>query len=302
MAAKGGSRLVIYAALTGNALIAATKFAAALYTGSSAMLSEGVHSVVDTGNQLLMLHGLRKAERPPDEAHPLGYGREVYFWSFIVALLVFAVGAGVSLYQGIEHIRHPVPAQNITVNYVVIGLSMIFEGVAWVFALRHFQREKGRLGYLAAVRRSKDPTVFTVLFEDSAALLGLLVAFVAISAAHYFDMPVLDGIGSLGIGLILAVTAMFLAIECKGLLLGEPALPAVRDRIRKTAEADRDVIAVVDVLTVQLGPHDVVAAIDVAFRDDMTTPDIETCVKRIETAIRGNAEEVSSVFIRPRSP
>ena len=302
MAAQGGSRLVIYAALTGNALIAATKFAAAFFTGSSAMLSEGVHSVVDTGNQLLMLHGLRKSAQPPDEAHPLGYGREVYFWSFIVALLVFAVGAGVSFYEGIVHISHPVAAENIGVNYIVIGLSMIFEGVAWFFALRHFRREKGRHGYIAAVRRSKDPTVFTVLFEDSAALLGLLIAFTAISAAHLLEMPVLDGIGSIGIGMVLAATAIFLAIESKGLLIGEQALPSVRRRIREIADADRDVVGVVEVLTVQLGPEDIVAAIDVEFADNLATPELETCVARIEASIREHVPDVSSVFVRPRSP
>lgn len=301
MAAQGGSRTVIYAALAGNALIAATKFTAALFTGSSAMLSEGVHSVVDTGNQLLMLHGLRKAASPPDETHPLGYGREVYFWSFVVALLVFAVGAGVSLYEGIVHLRHPVAAENITINYVVIGLSAVFEGSAWFFALRHFRREKGRQSYLAAVRRSKDPTTFTVLFEDSAALLGLLIAFLAITAAHVFDMPILDGIGSIGIAFVLAATAIFLAIESKGLLIGEQALPAVRRRISELAASDRDVAGVVDILTVHLGPSDVVAAIDVEFHDELRTPEIEASVNRIQENVRSELQQVSSVFIRPRS-
>ncbi|WP_416799240.1 cation diffusion facilitator family transporter [Ciceribacter azotifigens] len=301
MAAQGGSRTVIYAALAGNALIAATKFTAALFTGSSAMLSEGVHSVVDTGNQVLMLHGLRKAASPPDETHPLGYGREVYFWSFVVALLVFAVGAGVSFYEGIVHLRHPAPAQNIAINYVVIGQSAVFEGSAWFFALRHFRHEKGHQSYLAAVRRSKDPTTFTVLFEDSAALLGLVIAFVAITAAHVLEMPVLDGIGSIGIALVLAATAIFLAIESKGLLIGEQALPAVRRRISELAASDRDVAGVVDILTVHLGPSDVVAAIDVEFHDELKTPDIEASVNRIQENVHAELQQVSSVFIRPRS-
>ncbi len=301
MAARSGSTTVIYAALAGNAAIAATKFVAAAFTGSSAMLSEGVHSLVDTGNQLLMLYGQRRAARPADADHPIGHGREIYFWSFVVAILVFAVGAGVSFYEGIVHVLRPERAENLLVNYVVIGLSAVFEGSAWLFALRHFRREKGRFGYIGAVRRSKDPTVFTVLFEDSAALLGLAIAALAISAAHVFDEPRLDGVGSLAIGLVLALTAFLLAVESKGLLIGEPALPAVRRRIRELAATDRDVAEVVAVLTVHVGPADIFVAIDVAFHDGLRTPQIEACVDRIESRIRAELEEVSSVFVRPRA-
>ena len=225
MAAQGGSKKVIYAALAGNLLIAATKFTAAFFTGSSAMLSEGVHSLVDTGNGGLLLFGLHRAGRPPDRTHPFGHGRELYFWSFVVAILVFALGAGVSFYEGVAHIRHPEPASNVAVNYVVLGLSMVFEGGAWLIALKEFRRSKGRMGYYEAIRKSKDPSVFTVLFEDSAALLGLVIALVAITAAHLMEMPVLDGVGSIGIGLVLAATATLLARECKGLLMGEAASP-----------------------------------------------------------------------------
>src|SRR3954466_1847374 len=171
--AAASSKRVIYAALTGNFLIAITKFGAALWTGSSAMLSEGVHSLVDTGNQGLLLYGHRRADRPPDETHPLGYGRELYFWSFIVALLVFALGAGVSIYEGIAHIRHPVEMTSPLVIYVVLALAMLFEGGSWWVALKDFRRVKGNRGWFQAIRESKDPTTFTVLFEDSAALVGL---------------------------------------------------------------------------------------------------------------------------------
>ncbi|OHV80996.1 cation diffusion facilitator family transporter [Ensifer sp. LCM 4579] len=301
MAAQSGSTRVIYAALAGNFLIALTKFAAAFFTGSSAMLSEGVHSLVDTGNELLLLYGLRRAARPADENHPLGHGREIYFWSFIVALLVFALGAGISFYEGISHLIHPEPVENIAVNYAVLALSAVFEGTAWWIALKHFRREKGELGYIAAVRRSKDPTTFTVLFEDSAALLGLAVAFVAITAAHILRIPELDGAGSIGIGLVLATTAIFLARESKGLLIGEQALAPVRRRIVELASADKDVVRVNDILTVHLGPTDVLASLSVEFKDELTTPDLEACVARIEKSICSEMSEVSSIFVRPQA-
>lgn len=226
MASHSGSKTVIYAAVAGNLLIAATKFIAATWTGSSAMMSEGVHSLVDTGNGLLLLYGLHRAAQPPDLTHPFGHGRELYFWSFIVALLVFSVGAGVSLYEGVAHIVTPSHATNLKVNYVVLGLSALFEGYSWSVAFREFRSAKGSLGYLAAVRQSKDPSVFTVLLEDTAALLGLFVAFLGISAAAYFDSPELDGVASIVIGLILAAIAILLARESKALLLGEAAFAA----------------------------------------------------------------------------
>ncbi|GGE30295.1 cation transporter [Agaricicola taiwanensis] len=300
MAAQSGSSRVIYAALIGNFLIAVTKFGAALFTGSSAMLSEGVHSLVDTGNEVLLLYGLHRAKRSPDARHPLGYSREVYFWSFIVALLVFALGAGVSIYEGVLHIRNPEPSTSIVVNYIVLGLSVIFEGVAWTIALKEFRRHKGSLGYLAAIRRSKDPTTFTVLFEDTAALIGLMIAFVAITAAHVLEMPELDGVGSIGIGLVLAVTAVMLARECKGLLIGESALPHVRERIKAIASQDPNVLGINDVLAVHLGPSDIVAAISAEFRDDATTPAIERSVASIEAALRRDIPDVHSVFIKPQ--
>jgi cation diffusion facilitator family transporter len=239
MAGHGGSKTVIYAALAGNLAIALTKFAAAFFTGSSAMLSEGVHSLVDTGNGGLLLYGMHRAARPADRTHPLGHGRELYFWSFIVALLVFALGAGVSLYEGIVHIMAPEPVANVKVNYVVLGLSFLFEGTSWMVALKEFRREKGKQGWLQAVQSSKDPSVYTVLFEDSAALLGLIVAFAGILAAQLLDMPELDGAASIGIALILGATAIFLARESKGLLIGEPASPEVQKKVLAIASRIR---------------------------------------------------------------
>ena len=202
--AASSSKTVIYAALIGNGLIAITKFIAAGITGSAAMLSEAVHSVVDTGNQGLLLYGIRRSNRPPDDAHPFGYGMELYFWAFVVAILIFAGGAGISAYHGIEKILHPEPLENAYINYIVLALAMVFEAVAWWIAFKAFRATKGELGYFEAVRRSKDPTLFTVLFEDSAAMLGLVVAFIGIALGQALDMPVLDGVASVLIGVILA--------------------------------------------------------------------------------------------------
>ena len=301
MAAHSGSKKVIYAAVAGNLLIAATKFAAAFFTGSSAMLSEGVHSLVDTGNGLLLLYGLRRAARPADRSHPLGHGRELYFWSFIVALLVFALGAGVSFYEGVLHILEPEPVTNPTVNYVVLGLSMLFEGGSWWVALKEFRKAKGGLGYFAAVRRSKDPSVYTVLFEDSAALLGLFIAFAGILAADLLEIPEFDGIASIGISLILASTAIFLARESKGLLMGEPALPEVEAAVLAIVQGDPDVQRANGILTVHMGPEEIVAALSIEFEDRLTAPEIETCVERLEAKIRAARPEISALFIKPQT-
>ncbi|AOO81328.1 cation diffusion facilitator family transporter [Bosea vaviloviae] len=300
MAAHTGSRRVIYAALAGNLLIALTKFGAAAYTGSSAMLSEGIHSLVDTGNGLLLLYGLRRAARPPDPLHPLGHGRELYFWSFIVALLVFAVGAGVSFYEGVIHILEPHHATDLLVNYGVLGMSVAFEGYSWTIALREFRLTKGDVGYLDAVRQSKDPSVFTVLFEDTAALIGLAIAFIGISAAAYFDAPILDGVASLGIAAVLGTTAIFLARESKALLLGEAAMPEVQQAILAIARADEAVRSVNGMTTVHLGPHDIVVALSLEFEDDLTTAEIEASVARIEKLIRSAEPAVTSVSFKPQ--
>jgi cation diffusion facilitator family transporter len=302
VAAHSGSKTVIYAALAGNFLIAATKFVAAFFTGSSAMLSEGVHSLVDTGNGGLLLFGMHRAARPADRTHPFGHGRELYFWSFIVALLVFALGAGVSFYEGVIHILDPEPIRNVSVTYIVLGLSMLFEGFSWFVALKEFRTTKGRLGYIEAVRLSKDPSVFTVLFEDSAALLGLGIALAGIVASQIFDMPELDGVASIGIAIVLGLTAIFLARESKGLLMGEAALPEMQEAILKIAQADPAVRGANGVITVHLGPNQIVAALSLEFEDQATAPDIEACVIRLEKAIRAELPEVVALFVKPQTP
>lgn len=294
-------RKVVLAALVGNFAVAVTKFVAAFVTGSSAMLSEGVHSLVDTSNQVLMLHGMRRAARPADDAHPFGHGREIYFWAFIVALLVFALGAGISVYEGIRHLRHPEPMDKPLVNYVVLGASLVFEGFSWTVAWRQFERAKGPLGWFQAFRLSKDPTTFTVLFEDSAAMAGLVVALTGVALAHATGDPRFDGGASILIGLVLAVTAGVLARETKGLLLGEVAGRRVREDILRIAGADPDVNHANGVITQQFGPQTVVAALSADFHDDLDTARIEACIHRIEAGVQQAHPEIVALFVKPQT-
>lgn len=300
MSSSSGSTRVIYAALAGNAAIAVTKYVVAFISGSSAMLSEAVHSTVDTGNQVLLLYGTRRSARPPDDSHPLGYARELYFWSFIVALLVFSLGAGVSIYEGIKHIQNPVESTGLRLNYIVLAVSALFEGYSWNVARKEMKAQKGNRTYLEAARLSKDPTTFTVLFEDSAALSGLFIAFLAITAAHLTGHPELDGIGSVGIGLVLAATAVFLARESKALLIGEPADPSVEKEIVAMVQSAPSVAEVNGLTTTHLSPDAIVVALSVAFRDDMDTPGIEAAVAQIDAAIREAFPAVQLVMLKPR--
>ncbi|HEY6641983.1 cation diffusion facilitator family transporter [Povalibacter sp.] len=299
--ARQASSKVVYAALLGNVLIATTKFGAAFWTGSSAMLSEAVHSLVDTSNELLLLYGMRRARQPADAGHPFGHGRELYFWSFIVALMVFGLGAGVSFYEGIHHILHPEPIDNPLVNYVVLGLSLVFESASWWIAFRQFRATKGGRGYLEAVGVSKDPTTFTVLFEDSAALAGLLIALAGIACAQIFAMPVLDGVASLGIALVLAITGIALARRTKELLLGEQVYPELARSILAIAGRHPGVAAANGVIATQLGPEQVVALLSAEFVDRLTADEIEACVIDIESQVRASHPEVTGLFIKPQS-
>jgi cation diffusion facilitator family transporter len=299
MAASG--RKVVYAALLGNAAVATTKFIAAAVTGSSAMLSEGVHSLVDTSNELLMLHGMRRAALPPDQAHPFGRGRELYFWAFIVALMVFALGAGISFYEGVAHLRHPGKIEKPLVNYTVLGASLVFEGVSWWVALAAFRKARGTRGWIQAFRDSKDASTFTVLLEDSAAMLGLLIALSGILAAQLLGDPRYDGYASLGIGVVLAITAMLLARETKGLLLGEAAQRQVGDDILRIAGSDPDVRCANGVITQQLGPESIVAALSADFHDALATPQIEACILRIERAVQRSHPDVVALFVKPQT-
>ena len=295
--AASESKIVIYAALVGNALIAVSKLVAAAFTGSSAMLSEGIHSIVDTGNQGLLLFGLKRASRPADDRFPFGHGKEVYFWSFVVAILIFAVGAGISLYEGIEHLRHPVHSGSPMVNYIVLGLAFLFEGGAWFMAFRAFRRLKGPRGYLAAVRRSKDPSVFVVLFEDTAAMLGIAVAFLGVWLSQVTGEPRFDGAASVVIGLILGGTAIWLAVETHGLLIGEAAEPEVQEYIRRITKERPEVTRVNELLTLHMGPEYILVNLSVDFDDGVPAGTVEKIVSELDVAIKAEHPRVKRIFV-----
>jgi cation diffusion facilitator family transporter len=288
-------------AIAGNLLVAGTKFIAATLTGSSAMLSEAVHSIVDTGNELLLLHGMRRAAVRPDREHPLGHGREIYFWSFVVALLVFALGAVASLLEGVTHILHPHPIEHPFVSYVVLGLSALFDGTTWWIALRSFKGQTRYGDLFGAIRDSKDPPSFMVLFEDSAALIGLFVAFIGTVLSVHLRLPVLDGVASLIIGLVLAVTATVLARETKGLLIGERADVAIVDSIRRIAEEMSGVAHANGILTVHMAPQQIVVAMSLEFDDALRTPEIESKVRELERRVRAAHHAVITLFVKPQS-
>ncbi len=293
----GSSKKVIVAALVGNTLIAITKFFAAAVTGSSAMLSEGIHSLVDTGNQGLLLYGLRQSKKPPDMQFPFGHGKEIYFWSFVVAILIFALGAGISIYEGILHILRPTPIENPLVNYVVLALAMGFEGFAWYFAHTEFRKTKGGWGYIEAVQRGKDPTLFVVLFEDSAAMLGLFIALLGVFLSQVTGIAHFDGIASVLIGVVLAATAMWLAYETKALLIGESANERVVNGIRRIAEAHGEVERVNEVLTLHMGPDFILVNLSLSFRDELPAAAMEVVIAKIDNELKEGFPNVKRVFI-----
>ena len=294
--------ITVYGAIAANAVIAVSKFAAGLISGSSAMLSEGIHSVVDTGNELLLLLGIHRSKKPADELHPFGYGKELYFWSLIVAILLFGLGGGMSIYEGITHLRHPAVIQNPAWNYVVLGIAFIAEGASWAIALKKFLEKKRRgRGLWQALRASKNPAVFVVLAEDSAALAGILVAFLGVLLGHRLQNPYLDGTASIIIGLILATVAGFLAYESRDLLLGESADADVVQSIRKVAGADPAVLGVSHPLTMHFGPEQVLLNLDIEFRPDLSASEITAAVDRLEAGIRRERPSIKRIFIEAES-
>jgi cation diffusion facilitator family transporter len=291
------SKSAIMAALVGNSLVAVTKFIAGAMTGSSAMFSEGIHSLVDTGNQGLLLYGLKRAKLPADEKFPFGYGKEIYFWSFIVAILIFAVGAGVSFYEGIHSIFHPKAIANPMINYVVLTLAIIFEGASFTVAFKQFVKVKGDWGYFEAIQQSKDPSLFVVLFEDFAATIGLFVALLGVYLSQATGILEFDGIASVIIGCILAGTAIWLAIETKGLLIGEGADQATNEGIKKIALAHDIVEHVNEVLTMHMGPDYILLNLSTTFVDSAKADDIEDAVEDISTQVRAEYPGVKRIFI-----
>lgn len=299
--AEPSSKTVVYAALIGNLLVAVTKGVAAAMTGSSSMLSEAVHSLVDTGNEVLLLYGMHRAQKRATPEHPIGYGRELYFWSFIVAVLIFALGAGVSIFEGAAHMRNPEPVRQAWVNYVVLALAFVFEGASWAVSLRQYLAAKGDLGFFEAFRRSKDPTSFMVLFEDSAALVGIVLAAAGTYASDSLGIPILDGAASVAIGLVLAVVAVLLARESKSLLIGERADHALSDSILRLAGEVPSVARANGLITVQLAPDQVLVALSLEFADNLCTPAIEQAVTEIEKRVKAAHPEVVTLFVKPQT-
>ena len=303
------SKKAIYAAIAGNTAIAITKFAGAAISGSSAMLAEGIHSLVDTGNGGLLLLGIKRSQRPADPEHPFGYGKSLYFYTLIVAVLIFGLGGGFSMYEGLMHTLDPghggpstvtiagITISGLTLNTIVLGSAIVFEALAFRTAWQEFGKQRGDTPLMQAIKEAKDPTTFTVLFEDSAAMAGLVVALIGVHLASALHMPILDGIASIVIGLILCAVAIFLIWESKNLLIGEAADPDIRRSVEDIAEEDPDVNDIGRVLTVHMGPNTIVLNMDLEFRDGLTSDDVEAAVDRVEKKIRERHEVVKYIFI-----
>ncbi|CAN5469707.1 cation diffusion facilitator family transporter [soil metagenome] len=291
----------IYAALVANLLIAITKFIAGGFTNSSSMISEGIHSTVDTTNQILLLYGLKRSRKPADRLRPFGYGRELYFWAFIVSILIFGLGGGLSVYQGIQHMLHETPLTDPTWNYVVLILSLIFETVSLVVAYKEFHRTREGLSIWQTIITSKDPASFLVLFEDAAAVGGLLIVFVFMFIAHQFNLPYLDGAGSICVGLLLIFVSFILARESRSLLMGEGIAPETRKKIRSLVEKDESVTRVKSILSTYQSPESVVMMLIVQFKPDLDTQDITDAIERIRTSVKGEFSLVQFVIIQPEA-
>lgn len=291
----------IYAAFAANLLIAITKFVAGGITRSASMISEGIHSVVDTLNQLLLLHGLRISRKPPDQTHPFGYGKELYFWSFIVSILIFSLGGGLSIYHGIQAIAEPVEQGKPTINYIVLGVSLLFEGISFVIATKEFREAKGELGWWEAVIRSKDPTSFLVLFEDAAAVLGLLIVLVFMLIGHYFNIPVLDGVASICVGVLLVAVSMLLGRESRSLLMGEGISRETQLKIKILVEKDEGVLKVNNIMSTYQSPEEVVLMLIVTFKPDLDTGTITEAVARVRSNVKQEFELVEFVIIQPHA-
>lgn len=298
MAKSTHSNLTIYAALAANIGIAIIKFIAAAFTGSSAMLSEGIHSTVDSGNQLLLLLGINRSKRPADKIHPFGHGKELYFWTLIVAILLFSLGGGISFYEGIHHIQHPEPLEDPLWNYIVLGIAFIFESISLSIAIREFNKVKGNKGFWKELRLSKDPTKFAVLFEDMAADTGLIIAFLGVLLSHIFHNPVFDGIASIIIGLVLAFMAVIMVIESKNLLVGESARYRIVDGINELVKNDPGVHRLnYYPKTMQLSPNEILLALDVHFNKDLDMKQLARAISRLEENIQKEYPQVKKIFI-----
>ena len=297
----GGSKTVVIAALAANLGIALAKFGGAAYTGSAAMFAEGVHSLVDTGNQGLLLLGMKRAARPADVRHPFGYSREIYFWSFIVALLLFSVGGMVAVYEGVTKLQHPHGVDNPVVNYVILGLAVVLEAGSFAVALKEFRAVAAGVTWWQAVVDAKDPVLFTVLFEDTAALAGLVIALAGLVGAQLLGLPWLDAAASILIGAVLVLSAVFLARETHALLIGEAADPAMLAEIEATIACAEGIDGVRDLLSTHLGPHDIAVTVAVDFDDRLTAAMVETRVAELTAAIQARYPDVKHLSLVPTS-
>lgn len=295
------AKLSIYAAVAGNLGIASTKAVAAYLSGSSAMLSEAIHSLVDTGNGLLLLFGLSRSRRPPDFEHPFGHGKELYFYSLIVSLMIFTLGGGISLYEGFKHVLHPEPQRDPFWNYVVLASAFVFEGASWLFGWKAFRAARGRRGVFEAIHKSKDPTTFMVVFEDTGALTGLVIAFCGVYLGHRLGLPYLDGLSSAVIGLVLGLMALFLAYETKGLLVGEGVERQTLERLRALVAADPAVEHVNRLLTMYFGPHEVMLTLEVTFRNELSAVGVREAVARLHESVRREHPDITRVFFASES-
>ncbi|WP_366524903.1 cation diffusion facilitator family transporter [Acaryochloris sp. IP29b_bin.137] len=297
------SKVSIYAAMAANIAIGIAKFIGAGISGSSAMLSEGIHSVVDSTNEVLLLYGLHKSEAGPDEQHPLGYGQELYFWSLIVAVLIFALGGGLSIYEGITSINVQAPTHDPRLSYIVLAASAVFEGIALFVSIREFNKvtPKTSSNFWETLSNSKDPSSFIVIFEDCAALMGLGVAFIGVLMTELKGNSVYDSIASIVIGLLLTVVAVVLVIETKGLLIGESASPETRESIKQIVKSDDAVTRMDTPITLHFGPQDIMLAMNIEFRDDLSSDEIEAATRRIERKIRESHAEVKRIFLEAAS-
>jgi cation diffusion facilitator family transporter len=298
---KAKNNASIYSALAANLLIAVTKFIAGGFTNSSSMISEGIHSMVDTVNQVLLLYGLKRSHKKPDISHPFGYGRELYFWSFIVSILIFGLGGGISIYQGVNHIIKPEELGDPFWNYIVLASSFIFEGTSLVIAIKEFDKVRNGQSWWSAIVKSKDPSSFLVLFEDGAAVLGLLTVFIFMLIGHNYNMPYMDGIASVLVGLLLVFVSAILARESRSLLMGEGIARDTQHKIRVLAEKDPSVIRVVNVLSTYQAPDDVVLMLIVEFDPDIDTEDITASIERVRLAIKTAFPLIKLVFVQPQT-
>jgi cation diffusion facilitator family transporter len=294
---RESSRTVVVAVLV-NLAIAAAKFVASVFTGSSAMVAEAIHSTVDAGNSALLLIGLHRSNKPADARHPFGYGREIYFWSLVVAVVIFGAGGVAAIAEGISRFSEPHELQHILINYIVLGIALVLESLSWLVANRGIRNEYPGMSPFAAARRSKDPSLFVVLFEDTAAILGLLIALVVGTIlAPLFPSMHLDAVASLLIGMLLIVTALFLMNRTRSLLVGESGDDEIIDGIRALLESDRRVASVHRILSAQLSPGDVLLNLDLRFDHSVVGKDLPAATQEIEKAIRLKYPIVKEVFI-----